>query len=205
VPEQASSLVPIVIPLATVGLGVLVWAALQARRSAARRARAAARRVDDLEASDPGSAQPELHYANFDEPTLAEVERAFELLIAQGRIRLETGPSANAGSRPLPNHLGGVYRRLLAQARRVELVEVQVSIALDACAEADDPIGGWRLEASPEEIDIRIAAPAGAVANPDGDAILDATWSPRGSGEIVVHSTILHFLVRSVVGDRLPG
>ena len=153
----------------------------------------------------------ELHFANFDEAPILEVERAFELLVAAGRIRLEpparrlAASDGVAGQAPLPDHVGPVYRRLLAQARAVELVEVQVSIELDACIVATDPIGGWKLAASPDEIDVRLAPFEAGFGNETGDVVLDATWSPRGSGEIMVHSTILHFLVRSVVGDRLPS
>jgi hypothetical protein len=68
---------------------------------------------------------------------------------------------------------------------------------------ADDAIGGWRLAAEPEEIDIRLAPSDGPVANADGEVVLDATWSPRASAEVARHSTILHFLVRAAVGDRI--
>ncbi len=37
--------------------------------------------------------------------------------------------------------------------------------------------------------------------NTSGDVVLDTTWSPRSSHQVVRHSTILHFLVRSAVGD----
>ena len=40
------------------------------------------------------------------------------------------------------------------------------------------------------------------IANATGDMILDATWSPQSQHEVVLHSTILHFLVRAVAGDR---
>jgi hypothetical protein len=225
--EQTPSLLPVVVPLAAVGLGVALWMVARSRRKAARRGRAntassprvvtrgpdtAPDSAPDSEheahaqsVSDPDPETVEVHYANFDEAPLAEVERAFEILVAQGRIRLVSEGAGRTDARALPEHVGSVYRRLLSQTRRVELVEVQVSIALDACVEASDPIGGWRLDAMPEEIDIRIAPSAGEVANPSGDVILDATWSPRGSGEIMVHSTLLHFLVRSVAGDRLPS
>lgn len=192
--------------LLSVALVIAVVAAVAALL--ATRLRLAAKRGATRDAAE---AVPEqLYFTRFDEAPIAEVERAFERLVADGRIRIESPVQRSAAvgvegvDGPIPAHVGPIYRRLFARARMVELVEAQVAIELDRCMAAADPIGGWRLAASPEEIDLRLAPRSGVQDNDSGDVVLDATWSPRGSGEIVVHSTILHFLVRSVVGDSLP-
>lgn len=143
---------------------------------------------------------PPLHFVGFDEPPLEAVERAFERLVADGRIRLAGSGVTSADV--LPPGAGPVLRALLARTRSVELTEVQIIIHLAELAPQPDVIGGRRFRAEPEEIDLRLASVDGAVPNITGDVVLDATWSPRGSGEIPWHSTILHFLVRAVAGDR---
>lgn len=207
----SSFLLPTILVVVGAAAAVATLIAARLRRSATPRREAIGGGTAQVEGERDDAGPVELHFSRFDEAPLVEVERAFERLVAAGRIRLErpVRPSGTAhdahGPQPPPPHVGPVYRRLLAQARAVELVEVQVSIELDRCVAAADPIGGWALAGRPDEIDVRLAPRDARFGNDAGDVVLDATWSPRGSGEIMVHSTILHFLVRSVVGDRLPS
>jgi hypothetical protein len=138
--------------------------------------------------SDPS----DIVFLDFAERTLADVERAFELLVARGAIVTERA----AGE---PGDFGGpVFRGLRSRYHAVEFVELGLRFFLSEGEAMDDALGGWRIRCEPEELDVRLAGDG------SGDVILDATWSPRGSGEIARHSTILHFMVRALVGDRLP-
>jgi hypothetical protein len=134
---------------------------------------------------------------------LTDVERAFEKLLEKGVLTGEPATAESLAAARIPAHAGGVFRALARRFRAVRLPEVDVTIFLHEGAVADDAIGGWRLHAEPEEIDIRLASSDGPVPNPDGDVILDATWSPRASAEVARHSSLLHFLVRAAVGDRI--
>jgi len=138
--------------------------------------------------SDPS----DIVFLDFAERPLADVERAFELLVARGAIVAEraVGETSDLG--------GPVFRRLQSSCLSVEFVELGLKFFLSECEAMDDALGGWRIRCEPEELDVRLARDG------SGDVILDATWSPRGSGEIARHSTILHFMVRALVGDRLP-
>lgn len=174
-------------------LGVAIWLAWRASKKPARTV------------SAPSQAPlNSVHVGTFDEPTLAEVERAFEILLARGSIVGERSTTESLAAARVPEHAGPVFRALAKRFITLHLPEVDVRISLHRGVAPDDAIGGWRLAADPEEIDIRLAPPAGQVSNPDGEMILDATWSPRASAEVAAHSTMLHFLVRAVCGDRLP-
>jgi hypothetical protein len=138
------------------------------------------------------SDHPDIVFLDFAERPLVDVERAFELLVARGAIVTERAVGG-------PSELGGpVFRRLRSSCHSVEFVELGLRFFLSEGEAMDDALGGWRIRCEPEELDVRIAGDG------SGDVILDATWSPRGSGEIARHSTIVHFMVRALVGDRLP-
>lgn len=145
----------------------------------------------------------EVHFASFDERPLGDVERSFETLLARGILRGEPSSAEALMTAQIPAYTGPVFRALARRFRSVSLPEVEVTIVLHQGQITDDAIGGWRLAAEPEEMDIRLALPNGLASNADGDVILDATWSPRASAEVARHSTILHFLVRAAVGDRI--
>jgi len=132
----------------------------------------------------------------FAERSLDEVERAFERLIAEGRIEVEKAPLEDRTRRAVPQ-AGPVLRRVLDEYRVIRLVESDLSLDLRRIEAPNDPIGGWRMRASDDAVDIRIGV------GPSGEAVLDATWSPTQGGEIMRHSTILHFVVRAVAGDRI--
>lgn len=151
--------------------------------------------------SDPGAG--DVHYASFDERPLSIVERAFEDLLVRGILIGEPSSAESLATGQIPEHTGPIFRALARRFRSIRLAEVDVTIVLHRGAIADDAIGGWRLAAEPEEIDIRLAPSDGPVANAGGEVVLDATWSPRASAEVARHSTILHFLVRAAVGDRI--
>jgi hypothetical protein len=156
-------------------------------------------------AAGPLAKENQVHTATFDEPPIEDVRRAFEILLARGSIVGERASVESLASARVPDHAGPIFRSLAKQFAALRLPEVDVTILLHDGTAPDDAIGGWRLAAEPSEIDIRLAPPTGQISNPDGEVILDATWSPRASAEVAAHSTILHFVVRAVCGDRLPG
>lgn len=139
---------------------------------------------------------------SYREQPLESCERTLETLIARGTLVVEPATAEDRARAQIPAHSGPVFRRLAGRYRSVRLAEVDITVQLHGGAVADDALGGWRLAASPDEIDVRLAPQGDALPNPTGDLILDATWSPRSSHEVAVHSTIVHFLVRAAVGDR---
>lgn len=154
-------------------------------------------------ASTDSNASPAPQFIRFDEATLDRVEQTFERLVAQGVLTAERTTEEALVLARVPAHAGPVFRSLAQRYRSVGLPEVGVCIMLHDGEIADDALGGWRLRAEPEELDIRISPSAGWPDAPGGDVIVDATWSPRSGSEVAQHSTILHFLVRAAVGDRL--
>jgi hypothetical protein len=138
----------------------------------------------------------------FDEAPLDEVLRQLETLIASGRVAIERATGEDLANARVPAAAGAAFLSLARAYRRVVLLESEVAIELHDGEEAPDELGGWRLRADPDFLDIRLA-PLGAMAaqiHGAGDIVVDASWSPRGE-EICVHSTFAHFLVRAVVGD----
>ncbi|MFM7051694.1 MAG: hypothetical protein ACKOYN_06130 [Planctomycetota bacterium] len=133
----------------------------------------------------------------YDERPRAEVERSFEDLLVRG-VLVGTRAEGRGGS--LPEGAGPVLQALARRFGSLTLTEVEITISLSQGAAAEDELGGWRLAASPAEIDVRIMPGVAVGAGAPGDAVVDATWSPSGD-DVVVHSTIVHFLVRSAVGD----
>jgi hypothetical protein len=138
----------------------------------------------------------------YDERPLPEVERSFERLCAEGRIVVEAATAEDRARARMPAHTGPVFRQLAGTVRSVRLVDADVTVVLHQGSIANDTLGGWRFEANLEEIDVRLAPTDTDIANATGDMILDATWSPQSQHEVVLHSTILHFIVRAVAGDR---
>lgn len=134
----------------------------------------------------------------FSERPLAEIEQTFEDLLVRGVLRGEPSVDRGAG---LPEGCGPVMRAVAQRFRSVTLTEVEIEVSFGSGGLAEDELGGWRLIASPEEIDVRIMPGWSVGRGAEGDAVMDATWSPRGD-DVAVHSTILHFLVRAAVGDR---
>ncbi|MCE2883717.1 MAG: hypothetical protein LW806_02290 [Planctomycetaceae bacterium] len=142
-------------------------------------------------------------FIRFDEPALDRVEQAFEKLLAQGVLAAEPTTEEALVLARVPAHVGPVFRALARRYRSVVFQEVGVRIVLHDGEIADDALGGWRLRAEPEELDIRLPPPGGWADAPGGDVIVDATWSPQAGSEVAQHSTMLHFLVRAAVGDRI--
>ena len=144
--------------------------------------------------------------ARFDERALEDVERSFEQLVADGTLKVERASAEDRAKARIPAHAGAVFRTLAGQYRVIELGQVGVAFFLHEGSIADDDIGGWRLRVEPFEIDVRLAPQGGthvdAIDNASGDVILDTTWSPKATHEVVRHSTLLHFLVRSALGDK---
>lgn len=144
--------------------------------------------------------------ARFDERALEDVERSFEKLVADGTLKVERASAEDRAKARIPAHAGAVFRTLAGQYRVIELGQVGVAFFLHEGSIADDDIGGWRLRVEPFEIDVRLAPQGGthvdAIDNASGDVILDTTWSPKATHEVVRHSTLLHFLVRSALGDK---
>jgi hypothetical protein len=142
---------------------------------------------------------PQIEFEVYPERTLADAERSLEGLIVRGDIVVERANAEDLARARVPASAGAAFLSLSRRFRSVTLAIAEVRLELHAGAAVDDALGGWRLEADPPEIDVRLALPHG-----DGeqvDTVYDATWSPRGSGAVVRHSTILHFLVRAAAGD----
>jgi hypothetical protein len=143
-------------------------------------------------AANSGGAEGEAEFATFD-------ERPIEDATAEDRARAR-----------IPAHAGPVFRTLAGRYRAIELSEVGVKFVLHDGAVADDSLGGWRIRAEPDEVDVRLAPQSGldihtlhaSADKSTGDVILDATWSPRTSIAVARHSTFLHFIVRAALGDR---
>lgn len=142
-------------------------------------------------------------FIRFDEAPLDLVEQAFERLVAQGVLSVERTTEEALVLARVPAHVGPVFRTLARRYRSIEFPEVGVRIVLHDGEIADDVLGGWRLRAEPEELDIRLPPPGGWPDAPGGDVIIDATWSPQSGSEVAQHSTMLHFIVRAAVGDRI--
>lgn len=134
---------------------------------------------------------------SFEERPLADVERSFERLVAEGLIEVERAPVDGRAAHAVPPNAGPSLRRLLKEHGSIRLVEADLRLDLRALQLCDDTIGGWRIGASDEAVDIRVGV------GPTGDEVLDATWSPTRGGEVMRHSTIMHFIVRAAVGDRI--
>jgi len=154
-------------------------------------------------AAGPLAKENQVHTATFDEPPLEDVRRAFEILLARGSIVGERAPVESLALARVPEHAGPIFRSLAKQYAALHLPEVDVTILLHDGTAPDDAIGGWRLPAEPSEIDIRLPPPGGWPDAPGGDVIIDATWSPQSGSEVAQHSTMLHFIVRAAVGDRI--
>ena len=139
---------------------------------------------------------------SFSERPIEEVERSLERLIVEGRIRVEAATAEDRAKARIPAYAGPVFRALARRYRVVTLVDADVAIHLHEGTPAEDALGGWRLAAAPDEIDIRLAPFSESDGPGTGDCVLDATWSPRSGTEVAVHSTIVHLLVRAVLGDK---
>lgn len=143
--------------------------------------------------------EPAIEFESYPERSLAEAEAAFERLLARGDIVGETATTDDLARARVPASAGPVFLSLARRFRAVTLAVAEVRIGLHEGDEADDALGGWRLRTEPPEIDLRLGAPdAGERFT---DVLHDATWSPHGSGAVVRHSTVVHFLVRAAAGD----
>lgn len=142
-------------------------------------------------------------FIRFDEASLDRIERAFERLVAQGILTVEPTTEEALVLARVPAHVGPVFRTLARRYRSIGFPEVGVRIVLHDGEVADDALGGWRLRADPEELDIRLPPPGGWSDASGTDVIVDATWSPQSGSEVAQHSTMLHFIVRAAVGDRI--
>jgi hypothetical protein len=161
-------------------------------------------------AANSGGAEGEAEFATFDERPIEDVERTFAEVVAKGMIRTEAATAEDRARARIPAHAGPVFRTLAGRYRAIELSEVGVKFVLHDGAVADDSLGGWRIRAEPDEVDVRLAPQSGldihtlhaSADKSTGDVILDATWSPRTSIAVARHSTFLHFIVRAALGDR---
>jgi hypothetical protein len=140
-----------------------------------------------------------IEFEEFPERPLAEAERALERLLASGEVVGEAAAAEHLRAARVPASAGPAFLSLARRFRSVRLSFADVRIDLHAGGPVDDALGGWRLATDPPEIDLRLAAPTGATQA--DDTVYDATWSPHGSGAVVRHSTIVHFLVRAAAGD----
>ncbi|MEY3144311.1 MAG: hypothetical protein RLY21_2804 [Planctomycetota bacterium] len=140
-----------------------------------------------------------IEFEVFPERPLEDAERALERLIAQGKVVPERATIDQLKEARVPASAGTAFLALARRYRAVTLAVAEVRIELHDGSIAIDALGGWRLRTEPPEIDLRLAAPAGGEASTD--IVHDATWSPRGSGAVVRHSTMVHFLVRAAAGD----
>jgi hypothetical protein len=132
----------------------------------------------------------------FAERPLEDTQRTFEALIAKGLVIATRTTADDLARARLPAHTGPTFAALARAYRTLRLRDSDVTFQLHDGAPADDALGGWRLCAEPEEVDVRIAT-RGVVSD---DVVVDATWSPRHD-DVAVHSTFVHFIVRSTVGD----
>lgn len=140
-----------------------------------------------------------IEFECFPERPLAEAEAALERLMARGEIAVEPATADDLARARVPASAGPVFLSLARRFRSLTLVLAEVRVELHDGAIADDPLGGWRLRTEPPEIDLRLGMPAEDERL--SDTVYDATWSPRGSGAVVRHSTVVHFLVRAAAGD----
>lgn len=133
----------------------------------------------------------------FPERELAVVERAFERLLASGDIAAEPATADDLRIASLPVD-APEYLRLARRFRAIRLVLAEITFDLHRGRpiEGDDGPGVWSIASDSPELDIRL----GHADRPD--AVLDLTWSPKAEAEVIFHSTILHFIVRSAAGDR---
>lgn len=141
----------------------------------------------------------------FSERPIADIERMFETLLARGRIIGTRAAAEDRARARLPAHAGPVFRKLAGTYQSLRLVDADVTINLHAGSIMEDALGGWRLDAIPDEIDIRLAPQGAEVSNASGDVVFDAMRGTRSTREIVLHSTLLHCIVRAVVGDGDGG
>ena len=142
---------------------------------------------------------PSIEFESYPERPLAEVERLLEELIARGEIVAERATAEDLARAQVPASAGAAFMSLARRFRSITLAAAEVRIDLHRGEVADDELGGWRLGVDPAEIDLRLALPPAG--EPTTDLFYDATWSPRGSGGVVRHSTAVHFIVRAAVGD----
>ncbi|MFM7260619.1 MAG: hypothetical protein ACKO3W_08450 [bacterium] len=142
-------------------------------------------------------------FIRFDEPALDRVEQAFVRLVASGVLVCELATEESRVLARIPAHAGPVFRSLARRYRSIAFPEVGVRVVLHDGDVGDDALGGWRLRAEPDELDIRLPPPEGWPGSRSGDEIVDATWSPHDGSEAAQHSTILHFIVRAAVGNRI--
>jgi peptidoglycan/xylan/chitin deacetylase (PgdA/CDA1 family) len=141
-----------------------------------------------------------LEFESFPERPLDDAERSLERLLARGELVVEAASADDLKRARVPASAGPVYLALARRYRAVTLAVAEVRIDLHAGTLAEDELGGWRLQTEPDDIDLRLAAPKGGELATD--LVYDATWSPHGSGAVVRHSTIVHFLVRAAAGDE---
>ena len=139
----------------------------------------------------------EILQPTYEEQPLDAVERAFERLLLNGELEGIVATQDDVRRARVPEGAGEVFLRLARRFRAIRLAVADVTVSLHEGELAVDALGGWRLAADPAEIDVRI----GVAKAPD--LVIDATWSPQSSDEFVVHSTFLHFIVRSAIGDKL--
>jgi hypothetical protein len=137
------------------------------------------------------------HALTFDEAPLPDVERAFERLLASGRIVSTPTLQEDLARAQVPAETGPIFRRVARAHKKLLLREVDVCVFLHEGAVASDALGGWRLRTEPPELDIRLCA----CEQPDW--IVDATPLRGSSEERAIHSSIVHLLVRAVLGNRL--
>ena len=142
-----------------------------------------------------------IEFETFPERPLEDAERSLERLVARGELVVETASAEDLKRARIPASAGPVYLARARRYRTVTLAVAEVRIHLHAGTLAEDELGGWRIQTEPDDIDLRLAAPSGG--EHATDLVYDATWSPHGSGAVVRHSTITHFLVRAAMGDGM--
>ena len=144
-------------------------------------------------------ADADARFEIFPERPLAETERILESLLARGVISGDAATADDLRHARVPSSAGPAFLGLARRFRAITLVTAEVRIDLHDGTVATDALGGWRLAVSPEEVDLRLGSPDGS--DTRCDTVYDATISPHGSGDIVRHSSLVHFLVRAAVGD----
>lgn len=139
----------------------------------------------------------------FEEAPLSDLRRALERLILTGRITAVPATVEARAAARIPDSAGPVYRELATAYESLTLAEAEIVFHLHRGELAGDERGGWRIDADPEQLDVRLLPRSPA--NPEGDLVVDCTFSEDAVEEDVIHSTFLHFIVRGAVGSRLDG
>ena len=155
----------------------------------------------------------------FDEPDLVAVQRVFDRLLASGEIVAEPNSAEECAGGPTLGSAAREFHRLSRRYSSVRLVLAEITFHLHRCEpvepRAEPPLGtrglgDWRLGSDAPELDVRIGHPEAP------DMVFDHTWSPKSSrspmaidgissspgvDDVVVHSTLLHFIVRAAAGN----